>query len=66
MNHQQGDTNQQAQTHTKQRKCMKYNTKLKFYDEIIVESYEEVARGSELMAAYDLSVYAKHLLFDAM
>lgn len=45
---------------------MKYNTKLRFYDEIIVESYEEVARRSESMAAYDLSVYAKYLLFDAI
>lgn len=45
---------------------MKYNNKKRFYDEIIVESYEEVARGSESMAAYDLSVKAKHLLFDAI
>lgn len=58
--------NQQAQTHTKQRKRMKYNNNMKFYDEILVESYEEVARGPESMAAYDSSVYAKHLLFDAI
>ena len=43
-----------------------YNNKLRLYDEIIVKSYEEVAWGSESMAAYDLSVYAKHLLFDAI